>query len=146
MPALYDYRIFISHAWKYGEEYDRLVRLLDAAPWFSYYNYSAPKEKPLELSRPNASSQEIGRAITEKIKHAQVVLVIGGMYTNYHNWMQYEVDEALRMGKPIIAIMPWGSSYIPVDLRTKASKVVGWNTVSIVTAIRESLKKATTLF
>ena len=51
--------------------------------------------------------------------------------------MKYEVDEALRMGKPIIVIMPWGSSYIPVDLRAKASKVVGWNAASIVSAIRE---------
>ena len=50
MPNLYDYRIFISHAWKYGEEYMRLVQLLDQAPYFHYYNYSAPKERPLELT------------------------------------------------------------------------------------------------
>ena len=137
MPALYDYRIFISHAWRYGDEYNRLVNLLDASPWFSYYNYSAPKEKPLALSSPHASYHEIAQAITAKIQRAQVVLVIGGMYTLYHDWMKYEVDEALRMGKPIIVIMPWGSSYIPVDLRAKASKVVGWNATSIVSAIRE---------
>ena len=45
MPNLYDYRIFISHAWKYGSAYDSLVTLLNNAPYFSYYNYSAPKEK-----------------------------------------------------------------------------------------------------
>lgn len=137
MPALYDYRIFISHAWRYGDEYTRLVNLLDASPWFSYYNYSAPKEKPLALSSLHASYHEIAQAITAKIQRAQVVLVIGGMYTLYHDWMKYEVDEALRMEKPIIVIMPWGSSYIPVDLRAKASKVVGWNAASIVSAIRE---------
>ena len=111
MPALYDYRIFISHAWRYGDEYDRLVSLLNSSPWFSYYNYSAPKEKPLALSSSHASSHEIAQAITAKIQRAQVVLVIGGMYTLYHDWMKYEVDEALRMGKPVIAIMPRGSSY-----------------------------------
>lgn len=50
MPALYPYRIFISHAWKYGDEYSRIVSMLDNAPYFSYYNYSAPQEKPLQLS------------------------------------------------------------------------------------------------
>ena len=94
MPALYDYRIFISHAWRYGDEYDRLVSLLNSSPWFSYYNYSAPKEKPLALSSSHASSHEIAQAITAKIQRAQVVLVIGGMYTLYHDWMKYEVDEA----------------------------------------------------
>lgn len=137
MPTLYDYRIFISHAWRYGDEYDRLVSLLNSSPWFSYYNYSAPKEKPLALSSSHATSHEIAQAITAKIQRAQVVLVIGGMYTLYHDWMKYEVDEALRMGKPVIAIMPWGSSVMSADLRVKATRVVGWNTASIIGAIRE---------
>lgn len=137
MPALYSYRIFISHAWKYGDEYSRIVRLLDNAPYFTYYNYSAPKEKPLVLSRENATSREIAEAISDKIKRAQVVLVLGGMYGIYHNWMQFEVDEARRLGKPIIAIMPWGQINMPAYLREKADRVVGWNTSSIVSAIRE---------
>ena len=137
MPALYDYRIFISHAWKYGEDYDRLVSMLDHSPWFSFYNYSAPQEKPLALSSSNATDAEIEQAITAKIKNAQVVLVIGGMYELYHKWMKYEVDEAMRMGKPIIAIMPWAQSYMPVELQAKATQIVGWNSTSIVKAIRD---------
>lgn len=137
MPALYDYRIFISHAWKYGNDYDRLVSMLESSPWFSFYNYSAPQEKPLALSSSNATDAEIGQAITAKIKNAQVVLVIGGMYTLYHKWMKYEVDEAMRMGKPIIAIMPWGGVYMPLELHSKATRQVGWNSASIVKAIRE---------
>ena len=51
--------------------------------------------------------------------------------------MKYEVDEAMRMGKPIIAIMPWGQSYMPVELQAKATQIVGWNSTSIVKAIRD---------
>ena len=130
MPALYPYRIFISHAWKYGDEYSRIVSMLDNASYFS------PQEKPLQLSSVCATDAEIGRAITAKIKNAQVVLVIGGMYNLYHKWMQYEADEALRMGKPIIAIMPRGGVYMPVELQAKATTQVGWSSVSIVNAIR----------
>lgn len=52
MPALYPYRIFISHAWKYGDEYSRIVSMLDNAPYFSYYNYSAPQESPCSFPLP----------------------------------------------------------------------------------------------
>lgn len=45
------HHIFISHAWKYGAEYDRLVNLLDSAVDFTYRNYSAPKDNPLKKSR-----------------------------------------------------------------------------------------------
>ena len=89
------------------------------------------------LSSSNATDAEIEQAITAKIKNAQVVLVIGGMYELYHKWMKYEVDEAMRMGKPIIAIMPWGQSYMPVELQAKATQIVGWNSTSIVKAIRD---------
>lgn len=138
MPSLYDYRIFVSHAWKYGAEYSRLVQLLDEARNFAYYNYSAPKERPLELYRPFATPSEIKRAITNKIRNAQVVLVLGGMYATYHEWMRYEVDEALRMGKPLIVIRPWGQVYVPQYLQQNATEVVGWNTDSIVSAIRRN--------
>ena len=137
MPSLYSYRIFISHAWQYGYEYDRLVSLLNNAPLFTYYNYSAPKEKPLELSSRRASSAEIERAITNKIAHAQVTLVLGGMYTLYHDWMQYEIDESYRMNKPIIAIRPWGQQNMPGYLIQRADRLVNWNSASIVAAIRE---------
>lgn len=136
MPNLYDYRIFISHAWKYGEEYMRLVQLLDQAPNFSYYNYSAPKERPLELTSEWASKSEIQRAISNKIGKSQIELVLGGMYADYHDWMQYEVDEAKRMGKPILLIKPWGQTMIPRYLQDVADDMVGWNTDSIVSAIR----------
>lgn len=59
------------------------------------------------------------------------------MYELYHKWMKYEVDEAMRMGKPIIAIMPWGGVYMPLELQSKATRQVGWNSASIVKAIRE---------
>ena len=136
MPNLYDYRIFISHAWKYGEEYMRLVQLLDQAPYFHYYNYSAPKERPLELTSEWASKSEIQRAISNKIGKSQIELVLGGMYADYHDWMQYEVDEAKRMGKPILLIKPWGQTMIPRSLQDVADDMVGWNTDSIVSAIR----------
>lgn len=34
MPYLKDYRLFISHAWKYDSTYSGLIQLLNAAPLF----------------------------------------------------------------------------------------------------------------
>lgn len=46
MPSLKTYDIFISHAWRYGSDYEHLVNLLDSALFFNYRNYSAPKINP----------------------------------------------------------------------------------------------------
>ena len=46
MPALKSRSLFISHSWSYGDAYEKLVGLLDAASNFEYKNYSVPKNDP----------------------------------------------------------------------------------------------------
>ena len=58
------------------------------------------------------------------------------MYTSYREWMQYEIDESVRMGKPILGIRPWGNTMVPTYVSWYANEIVGWNTDSIVSAIR----------
>lgn len=142
MPKLFYYHIFISHAWKYGAEYDRLEKMLDSAPYFGYLNYSAPEDKPLHnLDTTDVKNKsEIETAIDRKIAPCSCVLVISGMYYNYRKWMQYEINAALRMKKPIIAIRPWGSQMIPFEISSVATEIVGWNTSSIVDAIRRNCR------
>ena len=140
MPNLYNYKIFISHAWKYGDDYKRLVSLLNAAPYFHYFNYSAPEQKPLFPSGTPYTSSDIARKITDKIRPAQITLIISGMYAAYSDWMQYEIDESLRMGMPVIGIMPRGQERIPSYIQENATEMVNWNTVSIVSAIRRNVR------
>lgn len=142
MPSLKDYRIFISHAWKYGDNYNRLINLLDNANNFSYYNYSAPKENPLSPEGTSLTNKEIAEKITDKISPSQITIVISGMYAAYRDWMKYEIDESIRMGKPILGINPYGESEskTPKYVSDNADMMVNWNTESIVSAIRELLK------
>lgn len=139
MPALFEYHIFISHAWKYGDEYNRLINLLNSASNFKYTNYSAPSDKPLQnLNSTDVNTKkEIKEAISRKIRPCCCVLVISGMYVAYREWMQYEIETAKAMNKPIIAIYPWGNQIMPSAVRSVATVTVNWNTTSIVDAIRK---------
>ena len=139
MPTLKTYDLFISHAWKYGDDYNRLVDLLDKAPYFTYRNYSAPKDKPLQNldSSDVTTKNQIKAAIDRKITPVNCVLVISGMYIPYREWMQYEINTAKDKKKPIVAIKPWGNEKVPVAVSSVADEVVNWNTESIVSAIRK---------
>ena len=69
---LYPYRLFISHAWKYGNDYNNLITLLNAAPYFLYRNYSAPEEKPLFPEGTPLTNGKIASKITDKISPTQI--------------------------------------------------------------------------
>ena len=82
------------------------------------------------------NNKMIASKITDKISPAQIVLVISGMYGAYSDWMGYEINEAVRLGKPILGIYPWGQTYVPQRVLAVADEMVHWNTDSIVGAIR----------
>lgn len=132
MPHLHQYRIFISHAWKYNKEYYRLTKFLDNATNFRFANYSVPKHSPVDANNKSKLKEQLRR----QIRPVEVVIVLGGMYVSYSDWIQFEIDYASNLQKPILGIAPWGSTRIPKAVQGSADKIVGWNTSTIVSAIR----------
>lgn len=130
MPTLREYKVFISHAWKYSESYTRMVSFLDAAPNFTWRNLSVPQHDPIE------TSEKLTARLNDQMRPANVFLILGGMYVSHSDWIQYEINFARRIGRPIIGIRPWGSERTPDAVTRAAKEMVGWNTDSIVSAIR----------
>ena len=134
MPALKTYDLFLSHVWRSAQnsEYYRLVGLLNSAPSFYWRNYSVPERDPLGTQ----SDAQLRHALDGQISPVNCFLVIAGMYVNYRQWIQEELDIAAGYGKPVVAISPMGQQRIPVAVQAAAKAIVGWRTESIVDAIR----------
>lgn len=130
------HRIFISHAWKYNDEYYRLIDLLNKVPYFTYENYSVPEHDPIHTGLNN--QLELEQALFDQIRPTQVVLILSGMYVVFREWIQREIDIASQLRKPIIGIIPWGQQKIPIEVQEISQEMVGWNTSSIVGAIRRN--------
>lgn len=137
MPLLKTYDLFISHAWKYNEEYYRLVELLKGANNFKWRNYSVPEHDPVLDPDDENDAKILLSKLEQQIKPVNCVLVISGMYVNYRKWIQSEIEIAIKYKKPIIGIKPRGQQRIPLDVQAVATTMVGWSTDSIVKAIRE---------
>lgn len=128
------YNLFISHSWNYSNTYDNLVRLLNNKPYFSYKNYSVPKNDPIH----NASNDyQLKNAIRQQMRHASCILILSGVYSSYSKWINIEIELAKELNKKIIAIEPWASKSTSAIVKNSADRIVGWNTDSIVKAIRE---------
>jgi hypothetical protein len=130
MPTLRNYSVFISHAWDYSEDYDRLEKFLDQALNFSWTNLSVPEHDPI------LNSEQLCAQLNDQMRPANVFLILCGMYVAHSDWIQYEINFARRIGRPIIGIRPWGAERIPGAVQNAATEIVGWNTDSIVSAIR----------
>ena len=136
MPELKVYGLFISHAWKYSDDYTNLVNLLNQAANFTWRNFSDPQHDPVVDPNDEVDREKLIKELKEQIHPTNCVIVISGMYVAYRYWIQKEIDIAIDYGKPIIGIKPWGQERTPQEVQDVAVTMVGWNTDSIVSAIR----------
>jgi len=133
MPGLRDYHILISHSWDYNKHYETIRSWLNATPYFLWTDYSVPITKPLSVDGVN----ELKQRIRNRISLCSCVIILSGMYVAYSDWIDYEIDTAVAMGKPIIGVKPWGQERIPMKVQNNADIIVGWNSVSVVDAVRK---------
>ena len=132
MPKLHRYRIFISHAWGYNADYYQLINRLKMAPNFLYANYSVPQHDPVDAN----NNRKLAEELRQQIRPVEIVIILGGMYVAYSNWIQFEIDFAQGLGKSILGVKPWAAQRMPQAVQNVAGEVVGWNAPTIVDAIR----------
>lgn len=138
MPTLKTYDLFLSHAWRYNNDYYRLEKMLDEASFFSWRNYSVPEHDPLIDQNTIIGRAKLATLLDNQVRPVNCVLILGGMYAAYSEWIQKEIQIAQNYRKPIIGIYPWGQQNMPIAIQNAATELVGWNTNTIVDAIRRN--------
>ena len=129
--------LFISHSWRYNDEYKRLTDLLINRGYFSFKDYSVPKDDPIRILGKTAYERKLREGIINQMRFFDVVILIAGKYVTYSDSIQMELQIAREMGKPILAIRPYGANQTTSLAEVYADRIVNWNSDSIVDAIRE---------
>lgn len=127
------YNLFISHSWAYSTNYESLITLLDNAPNFYYRDYSVPKNDPIHNARYD---YQLRAAIRNQMQHASCVIILAGVYSTYSKWINIEIELAKELNKTIIAVEPWGAQRTSAVVKNAADIICGWNTNSILKAIK----------
>lgn len=133
MPELKTRMLFISHAWSREEHYLKIVEWFDGALNFSWKNCSVPSTNALT----DTTSAGLSAGMTRQISPAQGVIILAGMYATHSAWIDYEISEAVRMGKTIIGVRPWGQERVPLNVQNAAHVMVNWNSQSVIQAVRD---------
>lgn len=131
------FNLFISHSWAYGDQYDRLIKMLKSRRYFSFIDYSVPQNDPIHNARYDWQLYE---AIRNKVQPCHIVIILAGVYSTYSKWIDKEIQIATKgfqNKKPILAIAPRGAIRISRIVRENADKTVRWSVESVISGIRE---------
>lgn len=126
------YNVFISHSWDHVDDLMNLRRLLENRGYFKVVFLETPPHDPINSS----NAYYIKAKIKAHIEAADVVIGLAGLYASVSEWMQWELETAQNLKRPILGVVPWGQINVSRVVQEKAKEVVRWNTESIVDAIR----------
>ena len=123
--------VFVSH---YHEDEESIKRMKDLlGDDYSIRNYSVTSDK-----YNNATNKEyIQSLLRPLINQASTFICLIGPNTHDSEWVNWEVEQALKQGKRIIGVYLWGAkdSDVPPALEDAADAMVGWNHDTILDAI-----------
>jgi len=126
-------RVFISHCWSYDTAYNTIKGWLDDAPYYTFTDGSITTDKALT----GLTDEQLAQAIKERIRQCSIFVVPTGMYCNGSDWITFEVNTAAAMGKPILAVKPWGQEKNAKIVTDNATLIVGWNSSSVIDGIKK---------
>ena len=133
-----NFNIFISHAWKKDEEFERVLKFLNASEHFKYTNFGCPFEDAQEVHKH--TEEELSKTLEDQIVQSQIVIIASGMYSAHSKWIQKEIDIAKKFNRPIIVIKPWGNKFTPMAVTNITRELLDWDTASILEAIRKNCR------
>ena len=130
--------VFISHHHADDSRVDQLTDLLTRAG--NDVRNSSVRMKPANQRRfdeGRVSDETIRRLLRMKISWATTVVVLVGQETHTRPWVNWEIEQAHKQGKRIVGVYERGGTDVPLPkaLEDYGTRVVAWNTDSIVQAI-----------
>jgi hypothetical protein len=126
--------VFISHIHEDDEKLGQLKDLL-ARKGYPVRDGSINSDKPNNAKSPDYIKRDILRP---QITWAGTLVVLITPQTRDSKWVDWEIREAVRQGKPVIGA--WGRGAKDCDLPEAMTefgfRVVGWNGNSIIDALK----------
>jgi hypothetical protein len=128
-------RVFVSHAFEPSDDYHRVFEYLESSHNFFYRNCSDPEQ------RGTGERDKLRDELRRQIALAEVVIVPSGQYGAQREWIDFQLNCAKGLDKPVIVLEAFGvKEKMPVQLEALADEIVEWNERSIADAIRRQAR------
>jgi hypothetical protein len=132
--------IFITHAWRYHQDWKHLVDLLNAHGARDWRNFSLPWYDPALDPRTEKGGQLVRWHLESQIIPVHAVVLLAGVIREpgTRKWLDFELDMARKHAKPIIVVPPWGETSVVPAVRDLADATVGWNAAELLAIIERN--------
>ncbi len=129
--------IFITHAWRFHQDWKCLVDLLNAHDARGWRNFSLPWYDPALDPRTETGGQVVRWNLESQIipVHAVILLASVMREPGTRKWLDHELAMARLHKKPVLALPPFGEEDVTDEVRERADRIICWDAALICEAV-----------
>jgi Thoeris protein ThsB, TIR-like domain len=137
MPVEKTYDIFITHAWRYHDDWTRLSNLLDAQKGRRWRNFSVPWYDPALDPNTEIGARHIRTWIDGQIRPVMGVVLLDSVYAvkSARKWLDMEIELGRLHRKPVVALPAYGTDSVSVEALALADEAVTWDSGHIISTL-----------
>jgi hypothetical protein len=128
-------KLFVTHLWEAGDDYQRVFEYLESTGTFYYQNFSAPDRLP--SSDKEAQREEFRRQIAP----VEVIIALTSLYHAHPDMFTFQLNFAKASNKPVVMLEAFGSKAPPpATLKGLVDETIGWNERELIDAIKRQAR------
>jgi hypothetical protein len=131
------YDLFITHAWRYHDDWTRLADLLDQFLDRSWRNFSVPWYDPALDPNTEAGNLMVHRWLEQQIIPCCGVILLSAVHENKsaRKWVEIEVEMARKHEKRIIGLPAFGRVSMSPEAAVFVDNVCPWDPAHLISAL-----------
>lgn len=131
------YDLFITHAWRYHDDWTRLSGLLDQALGSSWRNFSVPWYDPALDPNTEVGRTRIHRWLEQQIAPTHGVILLGSVWEqkSARKWLTLEAELARKYQKRVIGLPAFGTDRLPEEAAALTDVQCPWDPAAIIAAV-----------
>ena len=137
MNSSKSYDLFVTHAWRFHDEWLQFVNLIDQAPGIDWRNFSLPWHDPAMKPNTELGRKFIHSFLENQIIPAQAVILLPGVYAinSARKWIDLEIEFARKHGKLIVGVSLSDEANVPQEVAKLCDDCVGPNATEAIRII-----------
>jgi hypothetical protein len=131
------YDLFITHAWRYHDDWTRVSEMFDKFLGDSWRNFSVPWYDPALDPNTEVGSRLIHRWLEQQILPTCGVILLSSVYENRsaQKWVILEVELARKYQKRIVGLPAFGVASMAPEAAALVDQQCPWDAGQIIAVL-----------
>ena len=128
-------RVFVTHAWRDSDDYNRVFEYLESARNFFYRNYATPDHAPV------GDKEKLKEDLRKQIGPVEAVIAVAAMLKQDQALLHFQMVYGQSLHRPVLLLPVFGQVLnMPAAFQGLADESLQWDERALVDALRRQAR------